>query len=279
MESTANRIYKARLETDFTQLPNDMLQRADLSWKAKGLLAYLISLPDDWVVYRAELQNHAKDGREATDNAFNELIKHGYIQVVPMREVGTGRFLGNRYNVSFHPIYLDNQPETGFPYTDKPDPGNPPLQKKHSTKKQDTKKHQQPDSEEKGADAVVVEEPIRSDIDFEFAKTKINQSKSEVLAASIFREQVCMSLRIKPDYYETLVDAFYAEQIALAEAKEEIIYNGLKHHLKNWIRKQVNLGAQSRFHPDFKPVATASPYRNGQTVAAITPKFVSAIPD
>ena len=44
----------------------EMAQDKTLSWKARGLLLYLLSLPDDWNIYESELIKHATDGRDST---------------------------------------------------------------------------------------------------------------------------------------------------------------------------------------------------------------------
>ncbi len=86
----------------YTQIPNEVLKRADMSMKSKGLLCYLLSLPHDWVLYKTELFNHFKDGRDAINTAFDELISLGYVvaEEIP-REAG--RFVGYNYTVSDFP--------------------------------------------------------------------------------------------------------------------------------------------------------------------------------
>lgn len=81
-----------------------------LSWKAKGVLCYLLSLPDDWKIYLNELKNHSSDGRDSTATAVNELIKFGYCT----REVNRdekGKITGYTYNIFEIPQELDNSEE------------------------------------------------------------------------------------------------------------------------------------------------------------------------
>jgi hypothetical protein len=86
------KIMKARgLQANFVQIPNSIVQSKLLSLKAKGLLCYLLSLPEDWVVYKTKLHTELKEGRDATIEAFNELIEHGYILQVQIIGEG-GRF-------------------------------------------------------------------------------------------------------------------------------------------------------------------------------------------
>jgi len=57
-----------------------------LSWKAKGIMAYMLSMPDDWVFYMDELMTHSTDGKASFRAGFNELKKCGYIERKPIRE-------------------------------------------------------------------------------------------------------------------------------------------------------------------------------------------------
>ena len=52
-------------KTDYTVISNVFLRDEKLSLKSKGLLAYVLSLPNDWVLYVSELANHHKDGTSA----------------------------------------------------------------------------------------------------------------------------------------------------------------------------------------------------------------------
>jgi hypothetical protein len=72
------RILKARSE-EYTHVPNSTLQDITLSWKAKGLLCYLLSLPANWVIYLEEVAKHSDDGYASTRTAFKELQEAGYI--------------------------------------------------------------------------------------------------------------------------------------------------------------------------------------------------------
>ncbi len=118
----------------FTSIPNEILQRADLSWKAKGLYAYILSLPPDWAIYKLELKNHSTDGRDSTLAGFNELVKAGYIIEIDIRDDG-GRFAGCNYEVLLSPKPpITDFPFTDNPITDKPITENPKLINKHNTK-------------------------------------------------------------------------------------------------------------------------------------------------
>jgi hypothetical protein len=55
------------------------LQDPDLSAKAKGILAYFLTLPDDWQIYLTEISTHFRDGKESIRQGVKELVENGYI--------------------------------------------------------------------------------------------------------------------------------------------------------------------------------------------------------
>jgi len=58
-----------------------------LSYKAKGILAYLLTKPDDWEVRVSDLINHARDGRDSVYAGLKELSECGYYRKVQLRDV------------------------------------------------------------------------------------------------------------------------------------------------------------------------------------------------
>ena len=89
------------------------LYDTELSWKAKGLLAHLLSRPDDWQVYEIEIQKHARDGRQSTRSALKELIEKGYIDRTQKRD-DKGKFIGYEYDVYEIPAEV-RKPDNGEP--------------------------------------------------------------------------------------------------------------------------------------------------------------------
>lgn len=63
----------------FAQIPNKLLNDCTISWKAKGLYAYLYSKPDDWNFSAKRIHDDATDGYKATYSGILELEKGGYI--------------------------------------------------------------------------------------------------------------------------------------------------------------------------------------------------------
>jgi DnaD/phage-associated family protein len=77
-----------------------------LSWKAKGLLAYMLSMPDNWTFYNEELMKHSPDGSSTFKAAMKELKEYGYV-VRRKKQDEKGRFVGWETIVYEHPVEID----------------------------------------------------------------------------------------------------------------------------------------------------------------------------
>jgi hypothetical protein len=71
-------ILRHRHPNRFTVLPNDAIRNPALSFKAVGVLAHLLSLPDGAKVDSATLAQAHREGRDAVRAAYKELEAHGY---------------------------------------------------------------------------------------------------------------------------------------------------------------------------------------------------------
>ena len=64
---------------NFSIISNAVLQNQELSWEARGLAAYLLSLPDTWRVREEHLIHAAPNGRTAVRRTMKELQTEGYL--------------------------------------------------------------------------------------------------------------------------------------------------------------------------------------------------------
>ena len=122
-------IIRARNNKNYTVINNVGLRDDRLSWKARGLLSYMLSLPDDWIFRDLELTNHAPDGKESTKKGLKELEQYGYL-VKQQSRGERGKFATNDwllYEVPLTDLPLTENPPTVNPLTDKPAAENPPL--------------------------------------------------------------------------------------------------------------------------------------------------------
>jgi len=99
-------IFKNCEPKDFAMIPNKLLDDVFLSWKAKGVLCYLLRLPSDWKVHTEEIEKHSKDGIDSLNSAIKELIVAGYIKRNKIRS-DKGLFKGYEYSVYNTPTVTD----------------------------------------------------------------------------------------------------------------------------------------------------------------------------
>lgn len=87
----------------FTQVSNQIINNAQLSFADKGLLLYLLSKPDTWKIARKDLEKHASDGQTKIRAILKHLRVLGYLTLTKIVDTN-GRILGWRYTVYEQPI-------------------------------------------------------------------------------------------------------------------------------------------------------------------------------
>lgn len=73
-------IRRVRKEKAFAQISNELINNEQLSYKALGILTYILSKPDDWEVYNSDLIREGIDGKESIRTGLLELKEKKYIQ-------------------------------------------------------------------------------------------------------------------------------------------------------------------------------------------------------
>ena len=73
-------IIRKKQKERFSIVDNKVIEDKRLSFKARGLLIYMLSKPDDWKFYTDELaKRSSKDGVSAIKSALNEIENAGYL--------------------------------------------------------------------------------------------------------------------------------------------------------------------------------------------------------
>jgi len=90
--------------SNFTMLENALLRNKALSFKARGILAHLLSHAEGWRIRMAELINSSPDGETAIRSGVAELIAAGYMTREVIRNENRSRILGWQYRVFEEPV-------------------------------------------------------------------------------------------------------------------------------------------------------------------------------
>jgi len=95
-------IIRITKQKNFSIISNIPLNDTTISFKAKGIWAYLMSKPDDWQVYVSQLVKAGIDGKSAIYSGIKELIKAGYMEKTVIRK--NGKISHYEYSVNEEPI-------------------------------------------------------------------------------------------------------------------------------------------------------------------------------
>ena len=95
---------------NYTTISNQLFKDKTISLKAKGLMAYLLSLPNDWDLSINGIVACSKEGRRSIGNTIKEIFNAGYIERTQVRD--KGKFVGYDY-------FVFEKPKCCFAATDK----------------------------------------------------------------------------------------------------------------------------------------------------------------
>lgn len=131
-------VFRVNKNKDYTVMSNYHLKDANMSFKAKGLLSMMLSLPDDWDYSIKGIVSISKENKTSIQSALKELEENKYLK----------RTKNQNEKGQFEYIYdIYEKPRTEKPcmenlFTDKPCTENMPQLNTNiqNTKKQNTKK-------------------------------------------------------------------------------------------------------------------------------------------
>ena len=137
--------FRINKNVNYTVMSNHHLQDKRLSLKAKGLLSYMLSLPDDWDYSLKGLTTGCRDGIDSVRSTVRELEARGYLRRSKVRDA-RGRIVDYNYEV-FELPQKESAEDVPVPASDSPSSENPtsgfptlenPIQQ--NTNKQNTKR-------------------------------------------------------------------------------------------------------------------------------------------
>jgi len=164
-------IHRTPKESHYARIDNCMLQDERLSYTTRGVLASILSRPDDWRITQAGIVSQGHQGRDAISTAMKEAVKYGYARKEDYRN-SLGQS-SSRWLIFESPALNDKfQPGDRNPATGKLGAGNPPLQTRENkrTETNPTSSHIPPassggdsdsSSEEVGGGDLPPEEDVR----------------------------------------------------------------------------------------------------------------------
>ena len=119
-------VFRVQKTKDFTVMSNHHLKNKDLSLRSKGLLSFMLILPEDWDNSLKVLATLNKEGIDAIRSAINELEAFGYIERSRVRNE-KGQLGENEYII--HELPISPEPKQTEPTLENPTLDNPTLEK------------------------------------------------------------------------------------------------------------------------------------------------------
>ena len=115
-------VFRVERTQNYTVMSNYHLRDKTISFKAKGLLSLMLSLPEDWDYTLAGLARISLEGKDAIRAAVVELEKAGYVHRRQTTDKA-GKFGSNEYIIREYPVSHEPPPEG--PSSASPLSGNP----------------------------------------------------------------------------------------------------------------------------------------------------------
>lgn len=107
-------VQKCSTDIPYTILPNSMLGNTKLSFEAKGLLSFMLSVPMNWKFTKTWIMDRFDIGKRPLNRCFLELEENGYLQITEQPKDQDGRFQCKVYRVFPHSKKYDDSKATVF---------------------------------------------------------------------------------------------------------------------------------------------------------------------
>ena len=117
---------------NFTSIHNKLINDSRISLKAKGIMLYMLSKPENWKYNPKEIAKNSKDGLDSVYSGIKELIEAGYISRTRHSDGTVDYFVFE--DVEENDIVDFSKKEN--PNRENPNRGNPDVYKRKNTNKE-----------------------------------------------------------------------------------------------------------------------------------------------
>lgn len=116
-------------KSKYTAINNDILQSKTLTAQEKSILVHLLSLPEDWIVYKGLIWKDMNMGREQFNRNWKGLVEKGYVVSVRMIDKESNLVVGWNHVVYEEPVIPDTRTDQTSDLLDFGQSENPSLNK------------------------------------------------------------------------------------------------------------------------------------------------------
>jgi hypothetical protein len=241
-------------QVPFVQISRPLLQDTRISFKAKGLMAWMCDKPDGWKFNIEGIASQSKEHKDAIETGLRELQKYGYLTITKKKD-DQGRFTGCDWELDQIPPISNNISVTGLSGSGKSGTGisgdgETPTSNTHiSSLEEDIEKHS----------IVCCPSTIKK---FNNKKEEIEINQEDIFRLSVMKRQDWKTLEIQ-EAWETLVNYdgpvndYYAFIEGVIKNKRKLITS------ENIIKKETTWKNQPRY-PQAKNSETSNPSKKQQ---------------
>jgi len=97
-------------ENPYASIDKSAIMDTRLSWKARGLLCYLLAMPNNWRANVEHLVTQGIDKRHAVREGLNELRSLGYAELVKTKDEN-GKLSGSEWHIFEEPKATEEKPD------------------------------------------------------------------------------------------------------------------------------------------------------------------------
>ena len=119
-------VFKIEKNNNYTVMSNYHLRDRSLSYKAKGLLSFMLSLPEDWDYSLVGLSSISKESRDGIRTILKELQEHHYVEIEKVR--GDKGYFEYNYLIYEIPHFIDLENQQTNPDMENPHLDNPNVE-------------------------------------------------------------------------------------------------------------------------------------------------------
>ena len=229
-------IFRVNKNKDYTVMSNYHLRDKNMSFKAKGLLSMMLSLPDDWDYSIKGIASISKENEKAIKTILDELKELGYLRIVKLmpNETKSGRieYIYDIYEMSVYKKQEYQKQGVEFQEVEKQEVEKQEVEKVgqintniQNTKKQNTKKQNTDIKREYGEFKNV----LLTDDDYKKLEEKNALSQIENLSSYMSST----GKRYK-DHYATILNWERRDK----QKQEEDKYKGMSYREQEYIRQK-----------------------------------------
>ena len=224
---------------NFTSIHNKLINDSRISLKAKGIMLYMLSKPENWKYNPKEIAKNSKDGLDSVYSGIKELIEAGYISRTRHSDGTVDYFVFEDVEENDIVDFSKKEnPNRENPNRENPNRENPDVYKRKNTTK-----------ERNIVNTELKKETSKSDID-DFINSQDKSEEYKELLFEFLKYRKKIRDTVKTSGPIKLLLKHFKTEADLREALEYMDLYNWKTAEPSWIEKKKN-GSNNKNNNDF----------------------------